>query len=105
MSVKNHIAELKKKHAALDVQLHGLQRTPAPCVLKVTELKKAKLALKERIDHLNADAEGETSRADDDSTEDSLQRQASADTADVLNWRDLPAECFGRIPPRGTSAA
>ena len=50
--LENHLVELRKKHAAFSDAVEKLVRVPGHCNLKLSELKKQKLRLKEEIEHL-----------------------------------------------------
>jgi hypothetical protein len=52
MSVSAHLQELRKKHQSLSTQVEAEQRSPASDPLRITELKKQKLRLKEEISRL-----------------------------------------------------
>ncbi|MBS0248232.1 MAG: DUF465 domain-containing protein [Proteobacteria bacterium] len=52
MSLQSHLAELEKKHKALDDQIHDCQAHPAVDDLQVVELKRRKLLVKEEIERL-----------------------------------------------------
>lgn len=52
MTVSSHIAELKKKHEHLSQMVEEAQRAPGTDDLKIAELKKQKLKLKEEIGRL-----------------------------------------------------
>jgi hypothetical protein len=54
MSLGTHVQELKKKHATLSHQVEQAQRSPGIDELKIRELKKQKLRLKEEIERLNS---------------------------------------------------
>lgn len=54
MSMESHIAELQRRHAALDREIHDALAHPSVDDLQVTELKRKKLALKEEIERLRA---------------------------------------------------
>lgn len=54
MSMESHIAELQRRHAALDREIVDALAHPSVDVLQVTELKRKKLALKEQIERLRA---------------------------------------------------
>jgi hypothetical protein len=54
MSLGSHLQELKKKHANLAHQVEQAQRSPGIDDLKVRELKKEKLRLKEEITRLDS---------------------------------------------------
>lgn len=51
MAVSAHLEELNLKHVQLDEKIHAEMRTPAPDVVRITELKKRKLQLKEKMAH------------------------------------------------------
>jgi hypothetical protein len=50
--MESHIAELQRRHAALDREIHDALAHPSVDDLQVTELKRKKLALKEEIERL-----------------------------------------------------
>ncbi|MBS0535225.1 MAG: DUF465 domain-containing protein [Proteobacteria bacterium] len=52
MSLQSHLAELEKKHKALEDQIHDCQAHPAVDDLEVVELKRKKLLVKEAIERL-----------------------------------------------------
>ncbi|QFT61744.1 hypothetical protein SAMN05421853_106183 [Roseivivax halotolerans] len=54
MSLSSHLSELKKKHAILSDKVEAAQRSPGTDGLRVAELKKQKLRLKEEISRLSA---------------------------------------------------
>lgn len=54
MSMESHIAELQRRHAALDREIHDALAHPSVDAVQVTELKRKKLALKEEIERLKA---------------------------------------------------
>jgi len=49
MSIGAHLQELKKKHDTLSKRVEDVQRNPGIDDLKIRELKKQKLRLKEEI--------------------------------------------------------
>lgn len=49
MCVENHIEALRKKHKALGETIERLERSPGRCTLEISELKRKKLSLKQRI--------------------------------------------------------
>lgn len=53
MTVASHIQELRRKHDTLSTQVEVAQRSPATDGLKIAELKKQKLKLKEEITRLS----------------------------------------------------
>lgn len=52
MSLTSHLQELRKKHQQLSDQVEAAQRSPGADDLKITQLKKEKLRLKEEITRL-----------------------------------------------------
>lgn len=52
MSMQSHLAELEKKHRALNEQIDDCQAHPAVDDLQVVELKRRKLLLKDEIERL-----------------------------------------------------
>lgn len=52
MSLTSHIEELKKKHQTLAEAVEAAQRAPSVDDLRITDLKKQKLRLKEEITRL-----------------------------------------------------
>jgi hypothetical protein len=53
MTIASHLVELRRKHDNLSEQVEQAQRSPATDALKVAELKKQKLRLKEEIARLS----------------------------------------------------
>lgn len=53
MSVASHLQELRRKHDSLSTSVLWEQRQPATDTLKVAEMKKQKLRLKEEITRLS----------------------------------------------------
>ncbi|MEN8831147.1 MAG: DUF465 domain-containing protein [Pacificibacter sp.] len=54
MTLSSHIHELKKKHQTLTEAVEKAQRSPSTDDLKIADLKKQKLRLKEEITRLSA---------------------------------------------------
>ena len=52
MSMQSHLAELEKKHQALEQEINDCLTHPAVDDLKVVELKRRKLQLKDEIERL-----------------------------------------------------
>lgn len=52
MSLNTHVQALRKKHQILDKEVEQAQRAPGSDGLRVTELKRQKLRLKEEIERL-----------------------------------------------------
>jgi hypothetical protein len=53
MTIASHLVELRKKHETLSEQVEQAQRNPGTDALKIAELKKQKLRLKEEITRLS----------------------------------------------------
>ncbi len=53
MSLSSHLKELKKKHQSLSTEVEEAQRAPGVDDLRVAELKRHKLRLKEEIARLS----------------------------------------------------
>lgn len=56
MSTASHIEELRRKHEALSGMVEKEQRGPGASDLRIAELKKQKMRLKEEITRLSASA-------------------------------------------------
>jgi hypothetical protein len=54
MSITSHLQELRKKHEALSAMVEAEQRSPGSSDLRIAELKKQKLRLKEEMTRLQA---------------------------------------------------
>lgn len=52
MAIASHLVELRKKHDNLSEMVERAQRNPATDALKIADLKKQKLRLKEEIARL-----------------------------------------------------
>jgi len=52
MTIASHLQELRRKHESLSSKVEQAQRAPGADHLKVAELKKQKLKLKEEITRL-----------------------------------------------------
>lgn len=55
MSLQNHLSELERRHSALDREIEKEQIHPAPDEIKVAEMKRRKLLLKDEIAKLRCD--------------------------------------------------
>ncbi|MGR3760475.1 YdcH family protein [Roseobacteraceae bacterium NS-SX3] len=55
MSLSSHLTELKKKHEHLSMEVEQAQRAPSVDGLKIAEMKKQKLKLKEEIERLSSE--------------------------------------------------
>ena len=53
MTIASHLVELRRKHEALSERVEELHRSPAADPLKIAELKKQKMRLKEEIERLS----------------------------------------------------
>lgn len=53
MSLSSHLEELKKKHQSLSEAVEAAQRAPSTDALRITDLKKQKLRIKEEISRLS----------------------------------------------------
>lgn len=54
MTVASHLMELRKKHEALSEMVEEAQRSPGVDDLRIAELKKQKLRIKEEIARLTS---------------------------------------------------
>ncbi len=54
MTIASHLQELRRKHETLSDMVEQAQRSPGSNDLKIAELKKQKLKLKEEITRLTA---------------------------------------------------
>lgn len=56
MSLSSHLQELKKKHRVLSEAVEDAQRAPGVDALRIADLKKQKLRIKEEITRLQPEA-------------------------------------------------
>ena len=56
MSMQSHLAELEKRHQALEDEINDCQMHPATDDLTIVELKRRKLQVKEEIERLRQSA-------------------------------------------------
>jgi hypothetical protein len=56
MSLQSHLAELEKRHRALEAEIADALAHPSTDDLKIAELKRRKLLLKDRIARLQNEA-------------------------------------------------
>jgi hypothetical protein len=56
MSIQSHLVELEKKHQALEHEINEAQMHPSCDDLKIAELKRRKLQVKDEIARLRQDA-------------------------------------------------
>jgi len=54
MTMESHVAELERRHAALESELHTAMMQPATDDLTVASIKRRKLALKDESNRLRA---------------------------------------------------
>ncbi|MCK9914581.1 DUF465 domain-containing protein [Microbacteriaceae bacterium K1510] len=52
MSMQSHLAELEKRHKALEIEINDCLAHPAVDDLKIVELKRKKLLVKDEIERL-----------------------------------------------------
>jgi hypothetical protein len=52
MTTTSHLQELRRKHEALSAKVEAAQRSPATDALRIAEMKKQKLKIKEEITRL-----------------------------------------------------
>lgn len=50
MSLENHLANLRSRHLKIEEEINSEYLRPSPDSIKIAEMKKAKLNLKEQID-------------------------------------------------------
>ena len=55
MSIQTHLAELERKHHALEQEIYEAQMHPSTDALKIVELKRRKLQVKDEIVRLQQD--------------------------------------------------
>ncbi|WP_342640814.1 YdcH family protein [Rhodoligotrophos ferricapiens] len=55
MSLRSHLEELVNKHRSLDGRIHAAEASPSRDAMKVLELKKQKLRLKDEISRIEAE--------------------------------------------------
>lgn len=53
MSIQSHLQELRRRHAAIEQELSRELSSPASDPLRVAELKRKKLVLKDQMSKLN----------------------------------------------------
>jgi len=54
MPVENHLAELERRHLALEQEIEDCEQHPSVDQLKIAELKRRKLRLKDEIERLRS---------------------------------------------------
>ena len=55
MSIETHLSELKRRHSALEAEIHELLAHPSADDLTIVELKRRKLLVKDEITRLRQD--------------------------------------------------
>ncbi len=55
MSLSSHLLELRKKHQSLSEEVETAQRSPAADDIRIADMKKHKLRLKEEIQRLSVE--------------------------------------------------
>ena len=63
MSMQSHLTELEKKHQALESEINDCLTHPAVDDLKVVELKRRKLHLKDEIERLRHNGQNSVGHA------------------------------------------
>ncbi|MBV5263582.1 YdcH family protein [Pinisolibacter aquiterrae] len=56
MSIESHLAELERRHAALETKIKEATTHPSSDSLEIAEMKRRKLQLKDEINRLRGDA-------------------------------------------------
>ncbi|MBA8900129.1 MULTISPECIES: DUF465 domain-containing protein [unclassified Phyllobacterium] len=56
MAIESHLETLERKHGALEKEISEAQASPATDDLKITDMKRRKLMLKEQIEKLRSTA-------------------------------------------------
>ena len=60
MAIQAHLAELEKKHEALENQLHEALTHPSTDDITIVEIKRRKLQVKDEIERLRSTAAADT---------------------------------------------
>lgn len=55
MSIQSHLAELERKHKVLETQLHDAMTHPSTDDLRIAELKRKKLLVKDEIERVRSE--------------------------------------------------
>ncbi len=58
MSLQNHLAQLERRHQALEREIEECRLHPSTDAAKIAELKKKKLTLKDEIEKLRSPSAG-----------------------------------------------
>lgn len=56
MTVESHLAELQKRHLAMDTRIADEERRPAKDVIAIAAMKRQKLSLKDEIERLRKES-------------------------------------------------
>jgi len=59
MSLRNHLDELVNKHRTIDGKIHDAEASPSTDDLKVVQLKREKLRIKDEITRIAAELEAQ----------------------------------------------
>ncbi len=54
MALSAHLEELNSKHVRLDEKIRSEMKHPMPDTLRISELKKQKLQIKQKLDHYSS---------------------------------------------------
>lgn len=57
MSLQTHLSQLARKHEALERELHDAAQRPSANDLRIAELKRRKLHLKDEMNRLRSDSD------------------------------------------------
>lgn len=60
MSLNSHLSQLERRHRDIEKQIETEKQHPSASDLRVVELKRKKLALKDQIEKLRAQSSGNT---------------------------------------------
>jgi len=58
MTVESHLAELERRHLAIDSKISDEERRPAKDGLEIATLKRQKLSLKDEMERLRKETSG-----------------------------------------------
>lgn len=56
MSLQTHLSQLARKHEALEREIHNAVQSPSENDLRIAELKRRKLQLKDEINRLRSES-------------------------------------------------
>ncbi|KQO72591.1 hypothetical protein ASG60_06330 [Methylobacterium sp. Leaf469] len=57
MSLQTHLTQLARKHEALEREIHDAKHSPSANDLRIAELKRKKLLLKDEMNRLRSDTD------------------------------------------------